>query len=130
MDCESEEIVLEVDSYQTALVVVLSRLLVELEAVALEVCNSAIDEVGSDSDMSVLAQIRSLHELEIGSGEYGAVALLSSHAEHALHKSSCLDRLVGIIAVYTYVSKLESEHLGHSGANIGGYKIKSSLSLR
>ena len=106
MDSESEEVILEVDSYQSALVVILSGLLVELEAVTLEVSNSTVDEVSGNSDVAVLAQIRSLHELEIGSGEYGAIAFLSGHTEHGLHKSCSLLCLILVLAVYTDMSKL------------------------
>ena len=73
MDSKAEEIILKVDSYQSALVVVLSRLFVKLKAVALEVSNCAIDEVGRNSNVAVLSEIRRLHKLEIGCGEYGAV---------------------------------------------------------
>ena len=58
MDSKSEEIVLEVYSYKSALIVVLCGILIELEAVTLKVSYRAVDEVSGDSYMTLLSEMK------------------------------------------------------------------------
>ena len=60
--------------------------------------------------MAVLAQVRSLHNFQSRTCEYGAVANLSRHTEDECETVSSLNSLFLVLCIDTNVSQFEAQH--------------------
>ena len=84
MYSESAELALQVYSNHLALCVLLNGIHIELEASLLQMVDSSLDIVGSDCDMTLGSQVRSLHNFDCSTCKYGAVANLGAKTKCVL----------------------------------------------
>ena len=105
MDGETGDLVFEVNGLGAG------RLLVELEAAALEIGDGAGQRVGADGDVAVLSQILLFHDLNgPAAAEDAAVALGNVEAEHQLEQLGGLHGFLGVLGVDADVLDLEAQH--------------------
>ena len=101
MDCEAADLILEVYELGLAgLVIIGDARLVELEAHSLEVCHSAVNEVGTDTDVTVSTGSSLAHELECLACEDGLAGRTVGHTEHKLEELSRLSTQLQIFFIF------------------------------
>ena len=83
MESKSADFVFEIDEFGFAAVIEEESGFVEGKALALEVGNGSVAEVGADSDVTHFAGAFLLHKLKSFSGEGGFVAVLDGEGHRA-----------------------------------------------